>query len=96
MTEAARYPFTTIDKTETSGYKFSMSNAQEEKSGARAWINEELFKKTDPKNAMKEWAGEATKFVQRNPWVAVAAAAAIGYYLGSMGPRRRAEKGEAR
>lgn len=31
----------------------------------------------------QEWAAEATQFIRRNPWVAVAGAAAIGYYLGS-------------
>lgn len=31
----------------------------------------------------KEWAQEATKFIQRNPWAAVLGAAAIGYILGS-------------
>lgn len=42
---------------------------------------------------VKDWADEATKFVQRNPWAAVAGAALIGYFLGTRSARRRDEGG---
>lgn len=37
----------------------------------------------------REWAKEATVFIQKNPWAAVLGAAAIGYFLGST--RNRSE-----
>lgn len=39
----------------------------------------------------KEWSSDATKFIKKNPWVAVIGAAAIGYYLGATGSRGRAK-----
>ncbi|MDX9732161.1 MAG: hypothetical protein RBT63_10355 [Bdellovibrionales bacterium] len=38
-------------------------------------------------DSIKEWAEESTKFIQRNPWTAVAGALVIGYFLGSRSGR---------
>lgn len=59
-----------------------MDHPQDEKSGARAFV-EDFIQDQDPKAAMKKWADEATRLVQKHPWIAVAGAVAIGYWLGS-------------
>lgn len=38
----------------------------------------------DPQAKAKEYATEATQFIQKNPWVAVAGAVVVGYLLASM------------
>lgn len=54
-------------------------------------VMEEIFQGRDPQKTVKEWADEATRFVQRNPWAAVLGAAAIGFVLGSYTGRGRRE-----
>lgn len=44
------------------------------------------------KQKTKEWAEQANQFVQANPWMAVAGAAAIGFVLGNLTARRRGER----
>lgn len=59
-------------------------------------LKETLFQGQDPLASIngekiKQWSDQATDFVQKNPWVAVAGALALGYFLGSF---RRHDRGE--
>lgn len=52
-------------------------------------FTEKIFQGEDPQEKIKEWTEDAKGFVEKNPWVAVAGALALGYVLGSMMGRRR-------
>lgn len=52
-------------------------------------FTEKIFQGQDPQEKLKEWTEDAKDFVEKNPWVAVAGALALGYVLGSLMSRRR-------
>lgn len=51
-------------------------------------LMQEFLQGQDPTDKAKELAAEATEFVRRHPWAAVAGAVAIGYLLGSFSAQR--------
>lgn len=61
-----------------------LSQGSEAASRLRDFVND-----PDNRAQVKDWADQATRFVQKNPWAAVAGAALIGYWLGSRSGRRR-------
>lgn len=61
-----------------------LSQGSEAASRLREFVND-----PDNRAQVKDWAEQATRLIQKNPWAAVAGAALIGYWLGSRSSRRR-------